>query len=130
MSNDKPKRSAEHLKPYWFGRGINKPGRPKDSRDRKTKLTIELLQEALILDPETGKRMTRKQLMRRLSKETWKSNKVLLDIFARILGPSSLPQTVNVPVFVFPDRPEQQELDTQEQFITSHFELPSGDHED
>ena len=126
--NDKRKtRDYSYLEPYHFGKGINIPGRKKDSRDKKTKLTIELLQEALILDPETGKRMSRKQLMKRLSKETWKSNKVLLDIFARILGPSSLPQTVNVPVFVFPDRPEPQELDTQDTVIDSEFILPDGD---
>ena len=111
MDDKKPKRDYSYLKKYQFGQGINKPGKPKGTRDKKTALTLELLEEALLIDPQTGKRMSAKRLKQMLSKQVWSANnKILLDVLNRKLGkvPDRLDQTQRI-IFTL-DAPEQKQL--------------------
>ena len=99
--NTKKKRSVAHLKKYQFGQGLIKPGRRHGSRLKKTELTAEILVDAFLTDPETAKKMSAKRLRYMLSKKIWKgSDKVLLDVIARKLGPVvNTQQIVNLPTF-------------------------------
>jgi len=103
VMNDTPKkkRTAEHLRKYHFGKGIIPAGKPKGTRCKKTELTAEILVDAFLTDPETAKKMSAKRLRYMLSKKIWKgSDKVLLDVIARKLGPViNTQQIVNLPTF-------------------------------
>ena len=88
------------LKKYQWKKG-EAPGRPKGARSKRAELTAEILVEAFLVNPDTGSRMTAKQLRYMLSKKIWKgSDKVLLDVIARKLGPVINTATiVQVPTF-------------------------------
>ena len=87
--NDKPKRDYSHLKKYHFKKGERPPGagRKKGSGDKKKLLCIEILQDAIEMDSKTGKRLTTKELTRKISKIYDSNPRLLLDAFSRILGP-------------------------------------------
>lgn len=111
MVEKKHKKDVSHLKKYQFGQGINKPGRPHGARDKKTELTMQVLEEAMLIDHKTGKQMSAKQLKKRLSKVIWEGNcKVLLDVINRKLGkvPDNIEQTQRV-IFSI-ERPEQEAI--------------------
>ena len=135
MNEPPKKRDYSHLKKHQFKKGQIVPGRgrPKGLRDRKTELTLEILREALLTDPTSGKFMTAKQLRTMLSKQIWSSNnKVLLDLIQRTLGrvPENINQTQRV-IFEIDhgDINKQQTITDDNEVIEGElvqFELESG----
>ena len=97
----KKPRSVTHLKKFQFGQPGRPKGRPSGAKSKKAALTAEILTEAFLVDPDTGAKMNAKQLRRKLSRKIWTgSDKVLLDVIARKLGPViNTQQIVNLPTF-------------------------------
>jgi hypothetical protein len=116
---------GEHLKQYHFQKG-HKPlskGRPKGSKSWSTELTLELLCDAALIDPETGKRMSAKSLKRRLSRHIWSDARILLNYLDRKLGKPAdkVDQTVT---FVIG---KKEDSIVQVEPVNNVYELPEPD---
>ena len=129
----KQKRSVEHLRKYQFGQPGTRPGRRKGSRNKDTKLCQALLEEALVIDPDSGKQMSRKQLLKRLSKATWKSDKVLVSTIERVLGKVEQRVKLDLPVFHIHAPGELQESKiydgVEKGEVIETYALPDGDND-
>lgn len=131
ITPSKPKKELPWLKKYQFKKGIKPKGRDKGSRNKKTALTEEILVEAFLVDPDSGKRMSAKQLRKKLSQKIWKgSDKVLLDVISRKLGPIVTQQTLVVPnIQIIREEPKVIEADQspiEGTNIEREYSLPLG----
>jgi hypothetical protein len=99
------------------------PGKPKGARNKKSILARQFADDVLSLDPETGKKMTYKELLLYIKRKADKSPRILNLLLDHWLGKPVEQVQQEQRIIIMPPLPEREvEVVTEEQDA-----LPEGE---